>query len=76
MVLAGLDGNLTPVGWDSSDAPYLTSAHWSRGGPALICEMEKAAPMQAILRLHEPADPGSEPARRRGPEQILRDQRA
>ena len=34
VVLAGLDGNLTPVGWDSSDAPYLTSAHWSRGGPA------------------------------------------
>jgi dipeptidyl-peptidase-4 len=36
VVLAGLDGNLTPVGWDSSDAPYLTSAHWSRGGPALL----------------------------------------
>ena len=33
VVLAGLDGNLTPVGWDSSDAPYLTAAHWSRGGP-------------------------------------------
>jgi dipeptidyl-peptidase 4 len=36
VVLAGLDGTLTPVGWDSSAAPYLTSAHWSRGGPALL----------------------------------------
>jgi len=36
VVLAGLDGNLTPVDWDSSDAPYLTSAHWSHGGPALL----------------------------------------
>src|SRR5260370_17903259 len=36
VVLAGLDGALTPVGWDSSDAPYLTAAHWSRGGPALL----------------------------------------
>ena len=36
VVLAGLDGTLTPVGWDSSEAPYLTSAHWSRGGPALL----------------------------------------
>jgi dipeptidyl-peptidase-4 len=36
VVLAGLDGNLTPVGWDSSDMPYLTSAHWSRGGPVLL----------------------------------------
>ena len=36
VVLAGLDGRLTPVGWDSSDAPYLISAHWSRGGPALL----------------------------------------
>ena len=35
-MLAGLDGNMTPVGWDTSDAPYLTSAHWSRGGPALL----------------------------------------
>jgi dipeptidyl-peptidase 4 len=36
VVLARLDGNLTPVGWDSSGSPYLTSAHWSRGGPALL----------------------------------------
>jgi dipeptidyl-peptidase-4 len=36
VVLAGLDGALTPVGWDQSDAPYLTAAHWSRGGPALL----------------------------------------
>jgi dipeptidyl-peptidase 4 len=36
VVLAGLDGSLTPVGWDAVDAPYLTSVHWSRGGPALL----------------------------------------
>jgi len=36
VVLAGLDGSLTPVGWDSVDAPYLTSVHWSRRGPALL----------------------------------------
>src|SRR5258708_25218420 len=36
VVLAGLDGTLTPVGWDSSDAPYLTAAHWSHGGPPLL----------------------------------------
>jgi dipeptidyl-peptidase 4 len=36
VVLAGLDGTLTPVGWGSSDAPYLTAVHWSRGGSALL----------------------------------------
>jgi dipeptidyl-peptidase 4 len=36
VLLAGLDGALTPVGWDPSDAPYLTAAHWSPGGPALL----------------------------------------
>ncbi len=36
VVLAELDGDLTPVDWDATDAPYLTSAHWSRGGLALL----------------------------------------
>ena len=36
VVLAGLDGTLTPVGWDKSAAPYLTAVHWSPGGPALL----------------------------------------
>jgi len=34
--LAGLDGTLSPVGWDSTTMPYLTAVHWSRGGPALL----------------------------------------
>jgi dipeptidyl-peptidase 4 len=36
VVVAGLDGSLTPVDWDSAALPYLISAHWSRGGPALL----------------------------------------
>ncbi len=36
VVIAGLDGSLTPVDWDSAGLPYLISAHWSRGGPALL----------------------------------------
>jgi dipeptidyl-peptidase 4 len=56
VVLAGLDGLLTPVGWDRSDAPYLTSAHWSRGGPALlqVCSRD-----QRTMRVLAVADDGS-----------------
>jgi len=36
VVLADLDAALTQVDWDRSDAEYLTAAHWSRGGPALL----------------------------------------
>src|SRR5258708_6515559 len=36
VVLAEQDGTLTPVGWGSSDAPYLTAAHWSHGGPPRV----------------------------------------
>ncbi|HEX3925082.1 MAG TPA: prolyl oligopeptidase family serine peptidase [Streptosporangiaceae bacterium] len=36
VVLAGLDGAVTPVAWDSAAAPYLTTVHWSPGGPALL----------------------------------------
>ena len=36
VALAGLDGTLKPVDWDASASPYLISAHWSRGGPALL----------------------------------------
>jgi dipeptidyl-peptidase 4 len=56
VVLAGLDGALTPVGWDSSDAPYLTAAHWSGGGPALlqVCSRD-----QATMRVLAVADDGS-----------------
>jgi dipeptidyl-peptidase 4 len=36
VVIAGLDGSLTPVQWDSAAMPYLITAHWSRGGPPLL----------------------------------------
>jgi dipeptidyl-peptidase 4 len=36
VVIAGLDGSVTPVDWDSAAMPYLIAAHWSRGGPPLL----------------------------------------
>jgi dipeptidyl-peptidase-4 len=36
VILAGLDGAVTPVAWDSAAMPYLTTVHWSPGGPALL----------------------------------------
>jgi dipeptidyl-peptidase-4 len=36
VVLAGLDGALTPVAWDATAAPYLTAVSWSGRGPALL----------------------------------------
>jgi dipeptidyl-peptidase-4 len=56
VLLAGLDGSLTPVGWDPSDAPYLTSVHWSRGGPALlqVCSRD-----QRTMRVLAVADDGT-----------------
>ena len=56
VVLAGLDGNLTPVDWGSSDTPYLTSAHWSRGGPALL---QVASRDQRTMRVLAVADDGT-----------------
>jgi dipeptidyl-peptidase-4 len=56
VLLAGLDGSLTPVGWDSSDAPYLTSAHWSRGGPALL---QVASRDQRTMRVLAVAEDGT-----------------
>lgn len=56
VVLAGLDGNLTPVGWDSSDMPYLTAAHWSRGGAALL---QVASRDQRTMRVLAVAEDGT-----------------
>jgi dipeptidyl-peptidase-4 len=56
VVLAGLDGDLTPVGWDASDSPYLTSAHWSSGGPALL---QVASRDQRAMRVLAVADDGT-----------------
>ena len=56
VVLAGLDGSLTPVDWDSAALPYLISAHWSRGGPALlrVCSRD-----QRTMRVLAVADDGT-----------------
>jgi dipeptidyl-peptidase 4 len=56
VVLAGLDGNLTPVAWDSSESPYLTGAHWSRGGPALL---QVASRDQRTMRVLAVAEDGA-----------------
>jgi dipeptidyl-peptidase 4 len=36
LVIAGLDGSVTPVSWDSPAMPYLIAVHWSAGGPPLL----------------------------------------
>jgi dipeptidyl-peptidase-4 len=56
VVLATLDGTLTPVNWDASEAPYLTSAHWSRGGPALL---QVASRDQRTMRVLAVAEDGT-----------------
>jgi dipeptidyl-peptidase 4 len=55
VVIAGLDGSLTQVDWDSAALPYLISAHWSRGGPALlrVCSRD-----QRTMRVLSVADDG------------------
>ncbi len=55
VVIAGLDGSLTPVDWDSAALPYLISAHWSSGGPALlrVCSRD-----QRTMRVLAVADDG------------------
>jgi dipeptidyl-peptidase 4 len=55
-VIAGLDGAVTPVAWPGSDAPYLTAAHWSKGGPLLlqVCSRD-----QQTMRVLAVADDGS-----------------
>jgi dipeptidyl-peptidase 4 len=56
VVIAGLDGSLTRVDWDSAALPYLISAHWSRGGPALlrVCSRD-----QRTMRVLSVADDGT-----------------
>jgi dipeptidyl-peptidase-4 len=56
VIIAGLDGTVTPVAWDPSDAPYLTAVHWSAGGPPLlqVCSRD-----QRTMRVLAVADDGS-----------------
>jgi dipeptidyl-peptidase 4 len=56
VVIAGLDGSLTPVRWDSAAMPYLISVHWSRGGPPLlrVCSRD-----QRTMRVLAVADDGA-----------------
>ncbi|MFL5864089.1 MAG: prolyl oligopeptidase family serine peptidase [Solirubrobacteraceae bacterium] len=56
VMLARLDANLTAVGWDSADAPYLTAVHWSRGGPALL---QVASRDQRTMRVLAVAEDGT-----------------
>jgi dipeptidyl-peptidase 4 len=56
VVLAGLDGTRIPVGWDAGDAPYLTAAHWSRGGPPLL---QVASRDQRTFRVLAVSDDGA-----------------
>jgi dipeptidyl-peptidase-4 len=44
------------VGWDPGDAPYLTSAHWSGGGPALL---QVASRDQRTMRVLAVAEDGT-----------------
>src|SRR5208282_1871145 len=55
VVLAGLDGAVRPVAWDAAESPYLITAHWSRGGPALlrVCSRD-----QRTMRVLAVADDG------------------
>ena len=55
VVIAGLDGSLTPVDWDSAAMPYLIAAHWSPAGPALlrVCSRD-----QRTMRVLAVADDG------------------
>jgi dipeptidyl-peptidase-4 len=56
VVIAGLDGSLTPARWDSATMPYLITAHWSRGGPPLlrVCSRD-----QRTMRVLAVADDGT-----------------
>jgi dipeptidyl-peptidase 4 len=56
VVMAGLDGTLTKVAWDSAAAPYLTAAHWSAGGPPLL---QVATRDQQTFRVLAVADDGA-----------------
>ena len=56
VVLAGLDGALTPVNWDTAALPYLISVHWSAGGPALL---RVASRNQRTMQVLAVADDGA-----------------
>jgi dipeptidyl-peptidase-4 len=42
-------GRIAPVGWDGVDMPYLTSVHWSAGGPPLIAVQARDQRRMAVL---------------------------
>jgi dipeptidyl-peptidase 4 len=59
VVLAGLDGAVTPVAWDSAAMPYLTTVHWSPGGPALLQVVSRDQRTLRVLAVS--ADGATEP---------------
>jgi dipeptidyl-peptidase-4 len=38
LLIAGLDGTVTPVGWDTAELPYLTTADWDDHGPLIVVQ--------------------------------------
>ncbi|HEY3611656.1 MAG TPA: prolyl oligopeptidase family serine peptidase [Pseudonocardiaceae bacterium] len=49
LAVVDLAGVRTPVGWDNVELPYLTSAHWSAGGPPLLAVQSRDQRRQVIL---------------------------
>ncbi|MHB1596658.1 MAG: S9 family peptidase [Streptosporangiaceae bacterium] len=38
LLVAGLDGAVVPVAWDTADLPYLTTADWDGQGPVIVVQ--------------------------------------
>lgn len=63
----GLDGSRVDVDWDFDAFPYLTTAHWSKGGPPLLAVQSRNQRTMRVLDLdpdtgittvlHEETDP-------------------
>jgi dipeptidyl-peptidase-4 len=53
VAVAGLDGTLKPVDWDTSVMPYLITAHWSRSGPALLRVCSRDQRTMRVLTVSE-----------------------
>jgi dipeptidyl-peptidase-4 len=49
LFLIALDGSRVAVDWDGAALPYLTSVHWSDGGPPLIAVQARHQRTMAVL---------------------------
>lgn len=67
VAVLGLDGSRVKVNWDVDAFPYLTTVHWSKGGPPLLAVQSRDQRRMRILSLdpdrgvttvlHEETDP-------------------